>query len=181
LPARSCCDIIFLSVDILTGENGMFEKVLVCLDGSALAEEILPYIAGGSRCFGKVLLVKVLAPPEVSLPIGVPGESGVLIQTSARLERFQKEMEETPAYLETKARPLRDSGLDVECVVLQGIPSQAIIDYARDNAVGLIAIATHGHSGLRHITLGSTAEFVLKHSGLPVLLVTPQKQRQATR
>jgi len=155
----------------------MFEKVLVCLDGSALAEEILPYIAGDSRSFGKVILLKVLAPPKVDLPIGVPGETLAPVQTNAMLKRFQQEMEETPAYLEAKAVPLREKGLDVDCVVLQGIPRQAIIDYARDNEVGLIAIATHGHTGLRHITLGSTAEYLLKHSGLPVLMVTPWKQR----
>ena len=155
----------------------MFEKVLVCLDGSALAEEILPYIAGDSRSFGKIILVKVLAAPGVELPIGVPGETLAPIQTNAMFKHFRQEMEETPAYLEAKAQPLRDKGLDVECVVLEGTPSQTIIDYARDNEVGLIAVATHGHSGLRQITLGSTAEYLLKHSGLPVLMVTPKKQR----
>lgn len=155
----------------------MFEKVLVCLDGSALAEEILPYIAGDSRSFGKVILLKVLAPPKLDLPLGVPGETLAPVQTNAMLKRMQQEMQETPAYLESKAQPLRQKGLDVECVVLEGVPSRSIIDYARDNEVGLIAIATHGHSGLRHITLGSTAEYLLKHSGLPVLMVTPWKQR----
>jgi nucleotide-binding universal stress UspA family protein len=155
----------------------MFEKVLVCLDGSALAEEILPYIARDSRSFGKVILLKVLAPPKVDLPLGVPGETLAPVQTNAMLKHLQKNLEETPAYLEAKAQPLREKGLDVECVVLEGIPSRAIIDYAHDNEVGLIAIATHGHSGLRHITLGSTAEYLLKHSGLPVLMVTPWKQR----
>jgi nucleotide-binding universal stress UspA family protein len=155
----------------------MFEKVLVCLDGSALAEEILPYIAGDSRSFGKVILLRVLAPPKVELPLGVPGETLAPVQTNSMLKHLQQDLEDTPAYLESKAQPFRAKGLDVECVVLEGIPSRAIIDYARDNKVGLIAIATHGHSGLRHITLGSTAEYLLKHSGLPVLMVTPWKQR----
>jgi len=154
----------------------MFDKVLVCLDGSALAEEILPYIAGDSRSFGKIILLKVIATPKVDLPLGVPGETPGPVQTKAMLEHLQKELEETPDYLELKAQPLRDKGLDVECVVLQGTPTQAIIDYAHDNDIGLIAIATHGHSGLRHITLGSTAEYVLKHAGLPLLMVTPKKQ-----
>ena len=134
----------------------MFEKVLVCLDGSPLAEEVLPYIAA-ERCIGKVILVKVLAPPELNLPIGIPGETLAPVSTGARLERFQKELEEAPVYLEAKAQPLRDSGLDVETVVLQGTPSQAIIEYARDNGVTLIAIGTHGHSGFRNVTIGSTA------------------------
>lgn len=153
----------------------MFEKVLVCLDGSPLAEEILPYIAAEGRSFTKIILLKVLATPGVVLPLGVPGEAIGTVQTGSMLAHLRKEMEETPAYLEAKAQPLRDKGLDVECVVLQGIASQAIIDYARSNEVSLIAIATHGHSGLRQIALGSTAEYLLKHSGLPVLMVTPGK------
>ena len=154
----------------------MFEKVLVCLDGSPLAEQILSYITSGSGCFGKVIIIKVVATPELNLPLGVPGEPGLPVHTQAMGERFFKELADTPAYLESKAQPLRDKGLDVECITLQGMPGEAIISFARDNDVGLIAIATHGHSGLRHVMLGSTAEYVLKNSGLPLLLVTPQKR-----
>jgi nucleotide-binding universal stress UspA family protein len=159
----------------------MFEKVLVCLDGSALAEEILPYIEKEGRSFGKIILLKVIGAPGVTLPIGVPGEALSPVQTNAMMKRVQEEMEKTPAYLEAKAKPLRDKGLDVECVVLEGTPSQAIIDYAHDNEVGLIAIATHGHTGLRQIALGSTAEYLLKHSGLPILMVTPGKKTKTGR
>jgi nucleotide-binding universal stress UspA family protein len=154
----------------------MFEKVLVCLDGSALSEEILPYIEKDGGRFQKIILLKVLGTPGVSLPLGVPGEALSPVQTGAMMKRLQEDMEKTPAYLEAKAQPLRDKGFDVECVVLEGTPSQAIIDYARDNGVGLIAVATHGHSGLRHLTMGSTAEYLLKHSGLPILMVTPFKK-----
>ncbi len=154
----------------------MFEKVLVCLDGSVLAEQILPYIAGDSKKFKKVILLRVIAPPGLVIPISVPGETVGKIQTKSMLEHAEKEIEETPDYLETKAQPLRKMGLKVECVVLEGIPTTSIINYAHDNNISLIAIATHGHSGLRHITMGSTAEYILKHAGLPVLMVTPQKR-----
>jgi len=159
----------------------MFEKVLVCLDGSALSEEILPYIEKESRSLGKIILLEVIGTPGVSLPLGVPGEAISPVQTNAMMKRVQEEMEKAPAYLEAKAQPLRDKGLEVECVVLEGTPSQAIIEYARDNEIGLIALATHGHSGFRHITLGSTAEYVLKNSGLPILMVTPFKKSKTGR
>jgi len=153
----------------------MFEKVLVCLDGSVTAEHILPYLAGESGCLGKVIILKVVDTSSINLPLGVPGGPGLPLHTQAMDRRFQKELAEMPDYLEKMAGPLRDKGLDVECVVLEGIPSQAILAYAADNEVGLIAIATHGHSGLRQVAMGSTAEYVLKHCGLPVLLVTPRK------
>jgi nucleotide-binding universal stress UspA family protein len=155
----------------------MFEKVLVCLDGSPLAEQILPYIAGDHKKFKKVVLLKVIATPGVNIPIGVPGETAGNVQTQAMLDHVKKEIEETPDYLESKAQPLRKMGLKVDCVVLEGVPTTTIIDYAHDNNFGLIAIATHGHSGLRHIIMGSTAEYILKNTGLPLLMVTPQKKR----
>ena len=154
----------------------MFEKVLVCLDGSALAEQILPYIAANSRKFKKIVLLNVIAPPGVNIPLGVPGETAGRLQTKSMLDHVKKELEEMPDYLESRAEPLRKTGLKVECVVLEGTPTEAIINYAHDNNIGLIAIATHGHSGIRHITMGSTAEYILKHAGLPVLMVTPQKR-----
>jgi len=154
----------------------MFKKVLVCLDGSSLAEQILPYIAGDSRSFKKIVLLKVIPTPGVDIPIGVPGETAAPLQTKSMLERVKKELEQAPDYLEARAQPLRDMGLDIECVVLEGAPARTIIDYAHDNNFGLIAIATHGHSGLRHITMGSTAEYILKNAGLPVLMVTPRKK-----
>ncbi|MFC1918268.1 universal stress protein [Chloroflexota bacterium] len=153
----------------------MFEKILICLDGSETAEQILPYISAESDCFGKVIILKVVDTSAVNLPLGVPGQSGVPIHTQAMSKRFQEELSEMPAYLEKMAQPLRDKGLEVEGVILQGIPSQAIVAYANDNDVVLIAIATHGHSGLRQVAMGSTAEYVMKHCGLPVLLVTPKK------
>ncbi len=155
----------------------MFEKVLVCLDGSSLAEQILPYIQEESRSLGKVVLLRVLSPPAVNVPIGVPGEAGAPVHSDAMLQRFKKDLADALPYLETKAGPLRKKGLEVECVVLEGPPGVSIIQYAHDNGVKIIAIATHGHSGLRRITMGSTAEHVLKNSGLPLLLVTPQKPR----
>ena len=153
----------------------MFEKVLVCLDGSALAEQILPYLLAAKECFRKIVLLKVVDTSTINLPLGVPGQSGIPMRTRAMDERFNKELAEMPGYLEKIAQPLRASGIDVECVVLEGIPTQAIVDYAAENDVSLIAISTHGHSGLRRITMGSTAEYILTHCGLPVLMVTPTK------
>ena len=153
----------------------MFENVLVCLDGSPASEGILSYIMAEAKSFKKAVLLKVVDTAGVNLPIGVPGISGGQFRTAGQDRRFQKEMEEMPGYLEEKAAPLRDKGLEAETVVLEGVPSEAIIGYARDNGIGLIAMATHGHTGLRQVVMGSTAEYILKHGGLPVLLVTPKK------
>lgn len=152
----------------------MFEKILVCLDGSPLAEQILPHLAG-SGCFGKIILLKVVDTSAINLPIGVPGEPAIPVRTRGMEKRFQDELARMPDYLEKMARSLREKGLSVECVVLEGIPSDTIIAYAKENGISLIAMATHGHTGLRQVLMGSTVEYVVRHSGLPVLLVTPEK------
>jgi len=155
----------------------MFEKILVCLDGSPLAEQIIPHLLAGGGCFGKVILLKVVDTSAINVPMGFPGEPAIPVRTRGMEKRFQDELSTMPEYLEKMAQPLREKGLNVECVVLQGIPSQTIIAYAKENNVGLIAMATHGHTGLRQVVMGSTVEYVVRHSGLPVLLVTPEKRR----
>lgn len=154
----------------------MFEKILVCLDGSPLAEQILPHLLAGG--FGKVVLLKVVDTSAINLPVGFPGEPAIPVRTKGMEKRFQDELSRMPDYLEKVAKPLREKGLSVECVVLEGIPSETIIAYAKENGVNLIAMATHGHSGLRQAVMGSTVEYVVKHGGLPVLLVTSEKRHQ---
>jgi nucleotide-binding universal stress UspA family protein len=152
----------------------MFKKILVCLDGSKLSEEIIPYVAEEAHCIGKVVMLGVVPIPQFDVPIGVPGAPGAPIRTEGMLKEYRMEITEVPAYLETQAKKLRDKGLDVECVVLQGPPGETIVEYALEHKIELLALATHGHSGLRRVVFGSTAEYVLRKVGLPVLLITPR-------
>jgi nucleotide-binding universal stress UspA family protein len=155
----------------------MFDKILVCLDGSPLAEEILPYIIEESIHFSEIVLLTVVNPPVVELPIGVPGGELGPLQTKKMLKNFRDALtKDAPEYLERQAEPLRAKGLEVETVVLEGTPAKAIMDYAAENGVTMLAIATHGHGNLRELTVGSTAEYILKHSGLPVLMVTGKRK-----
>ena len=82
------------------------------------------------------------------------------------------------AYLEQVAQPLREKGLDVECVILSGAPGDTIISYAHENEVKLIAIATRGRSGLGRLAFGSVADFVLRESELPILVMKPLHTEQ---
>jgi nucleotide-binding universal stress UspA family protein len=77
---------------------------------------------------------------------------------------------EAQHYLHTASQPLRGDGLTVHTEVLPGSPAQAILFAAQVHKVDLIAMSTHGRSGLSHVLLGSVAEEVLRHSECPVLL-----------
>ena len=149
----------------------MFKKVVVCLDGSSLAEQILPYVAEGALRFNtKVVLLRVLdVPATVAWIQGTAADSNIVTEGS------QREEKEAKAYLESMATSLRARGLDVENVVLHRIAAdEAILDYAQENDVDLIAMTTHGRSGLARAVLGSVADAVVRKSGLPALVIRPR-------
>jgi len=76
------------------------------------------------------------------------------------------------------ARPARKGG-ELHCSTQQGYPiGDIIVNYAEQNEIDLIAIATHGHSGLARMVFGSVADFVLKNSGHPILVITPKETEQ---
>ena len=148
----------------------MFKKVLVCLDGSSLAEQILPYATETALCFGsKVVLLEVTIPPSAV----VEPLTGYYHATP--LEKIKRDENEAKAYLKRVAQRLREKGLKVECVTLPGNPGETIISYAEENAVDLIVLGTHGRSGLGRLVFGSVADFVLKKSGLPILVRRPRE------
>ncbi|MDY6835665.1 MAG: universal stress protein [Chloroflexota bacterium] len=153
----------------------MFKRILVCLDSSSLAEQILPYaseIALRSSC--EMVLLEVVSAVS-SVGVAIPGVEPVPIASDILSDRIEKEKQEAIAYLENVAQPLREKGLSVESVALQGLPGDAIVAYAQENQIDVVAIATHGRSGLGRLVFGSVAEHVLKESGLPILLIKPKE------
>lgn len=150
----------------------MFEKILVCLDGSTPAERILPYITKEAAALhGKMILLCVIDLPETLLSINLPGSPAVPVSTQGSVKRTFTEEKAADDYLKAQVKALKAQGLDVDYVVLSGTSGATIVNYAQENDCTLIAIATHGHSGFRRFALGSTADFVVHHSSIPVLTV----------
>ena len=163
----------------------MFEKILVCLDGSPLAEQILPYAAAEGLYFhSKLILIRVITTGITIAPPGWAVGPGYVLPTpgpladgyvSEELEEIKREFDEAGAYLDNVAEPLLARGLDVEIVVAQGEAGEAIVSYADTSKIGLITIASCGRSALGRAIFGTTADYVLKNSGLPILLIRPQR------
>ncbi|HMB53004.1 MAG TPA: universal stress protein [Thermoanaerobaculia bacterium] len=80
------------------------------------------------------------------------------------------------ARLDEAAEKLRREGLEVEVVAQEGYAPEVIVDAAERHAVDLIAMGTHGRTGLAHLLLGSTAERVVQHAGCPVMTVRLDKK-----
>lgn len=148
----------------------MFQKILVCLDGSKLAEQIMPYAAEqASRFGGSLVLFQVVSLASLPTPIGI--ESVPVAVPNDQLAEAEAAARD---YLESLALPLRRKGLKVECVTLVGHPAESIVSYAEENKFDLVAIATHGRSGLKRLVFGSVADHVIRKSGLPILLIKPK-------
>jgi nucleotide-binding universal stress UspA family protein len=92
-------------------------------------------------------------------------------------QAFERAMEEGRDYLELAAKPLRDKGIQVEVDAIVGDHvSEAIVEAAREHKVDMIAMATHGRSGLSGVVQGSVAAAVVRSGVAPVLQVRPSKK-----
>ena len=156
----------------------MFERIAVCLDGSELAEQILPYAAEQACRFKSVLVLLRIVSEPILLTPGIPGVAGGAVVTTRMEKQAEREQQEAENYLRTIAERIKEKyELHTECITLLGAPGQTIVDFASDNNIGLIAIATHGRTGPGRAIFGSVADFVLRQSRLPILLVRPTSSK----
>ncbi len=153
----------------------MFGKILVCLDGSQLAEQIIPYATEQALGFQSILvLFQVIHEPLAYSP-GIPGTEPAAIKTNTMIEQANAALDGAKQYLEGLAMPLREKSIQVETVTTLGTAGQTIVEYAEGNSIDLITIATHGRSGLGRAVFGSVADQVLRESGRPILLIRPRE------
>jgi nucleotide-binding universal stress UspA family protein len=144
--------------------SNIFKRILVATDGSEPVKKAVDTaieIAGMSK-------TKLYAIHVVSL--GFLYES---IPTDEELEQaFQDKLmtegKQATAYIENAGRA---ANVEVESVILRGIPAEEIIWFAEKNDIDLIVMGTHGRTGIKSFLLGSVAEKVVRHATKPVLVV----------
>ena len=156
-------------------------QILVPLDGSPLAEMALPHAIGLARATSSGLLLMRVVPtytPPISR-VGPLGSMGPMYYDPTEIEQMY---DEQPAlardYLHGVAERLASMKLQVETVVTEGIPEEMISRHAQEHPdILMIAMSTHGRSGVGRWLFGSVAEKVLQHAAVPVLLVHPDEER----
>ena len=157
----------------------MFKKIMVCLDGSELAEQILPYAAEQARHFNSdvVMFQAITKTDAVSIPKTPTGET--LPQAAQpSLETALSESDEAKEYLSKQASKLRHKGLHVQTVaIFDPVPGKAIVEYAWEHDIDLITMATHGRGGISRAISGSVADHVLRESRLPILMIRPRESQ----
>lgn len=143
----------------------MINHILVPLDNSTLAECVLPHVmAIASVMNARVTLLHVMEHPNNGN--GTPAVDPV----DWHLRKHKSER-----YLEHIAERLQNSGLNIESSILEGSPAQSIIEFARNNAVDLITLSTHGNSGLSGWNVSSVVQKILLRSYKSTLLIRAYK------
>ncbi|MEE9248164.1 MAG: universal stress protein [Dehalococcoidia bacterium] len=155
-------------------EEGRFWKILVPLDGSVLAETVLPVVETLSVHMGcEVTLVRVVS--SVSIAARVREMLAALPHNySTALDSIEKHRREIAGdYLNALKWEMSIRGLTPEVMVAEGDPAAQIIDLSQDMGRPLIVMATHGRTGISRSVLGSVADRVLRGCSNPVLLMRP--------
>jgi nucleotide-binding universal stress UspA family protein len=150
------------------------EKILVPLDFSPASVEALDYAVSVAKQFHAAIhLVHVYPPDEAS---SAPGAGHLLLQSAEAIERLNEEL----TGIHRKHVP---TFCPENCHIRPGRPHEQIINLAREINADLIALSTRGHSGLKHLLLGSTAERVVRNAPCPVLVVRKRKgeKKRATQ
>ena len=158
----------------------MAKKILVPLDGSGLAEKIFPQVAKFiASTPAEIHLLQVVSPPSLSIG-GVRNRPQEPDTYGARkyvdkIIREEKEQEEeltahARAYLEKIVTRLGKKGIKAHFLIAYGKDAVQICEIAQKKKFDLIAMATHGHSGLGRWALGSVTDKVLQCSRVPVLV-----------
>jgi nucleotide-binding universal stress UspA family protein len=136
----------------------MLDRILVPLDGSATAQAILPHLRRLLRRRDSEVLLLSVAPPPIA---------------EAQISVMEASLAASREYILGIKETLERQGVRVRAEARMGPPASVILDMAEEEEVSLIALATHGRTGLKRALLGSVAEQILRKSRVPVFVVRP--------
>jgi len=148
----------------------VYKKILVPLDGSKLAECVLPHVENiATGCsVGEVIILRVCESPNI-----------IADYPESKNKTWEKHVErmttnaqqQCDLYIYDVEKSLKDKGVKVKAESRLGKPAEEIVDCANKNKVDLIVMASHGRSGVSRWAYGSVADKVLRSTCVPVLLV----------
>ena len=139
----------------------MFDHILVPLDGSSLAECVLPHAMAVARaCGAQVTLLRVLERPQTTGPTRSVDPLDWHIRKA-----------EARAYLDGLSARLQETGLRTESTLLEGQAAERIVEFVRSHDVSLIILSSHGQSGLSDWNVSSIVQKIILRAYVPVMIV----------
>jgi len=149
--------------------DDLIKRILVPLDGSQMSEGSLKIVeAMAARLSAEIVLFQAIEPVRY-----IPGFEtmvpNVVLPSDDEIKRSAAK------YLNGIEKPLKQKGIKTSSVITADAPAEAIIDYADSGSIDLIAMTTHGFSGIKRWVFGSTTEKVLRASTKPILVIPTTK------
>jgi len=150
----------------MLGERNILSKILVALDGSKESEAVIPYIEElASKLQAEVILLQVIAPDYHIYAAGGPEYGVYAEQQMESMKKFARD------YLEEIITRLKRREVTAKAEIMFGTAAETILNFADQANVSMVAMTTHGRSGVSRWALGSVAERVLRAGNTPLLLV----------
>jgi len=147
----------------------MYKKILVPLDGSKVSEGSLSHVkAIALGCEVPEVILLTVVEPVLNPEAAIDARAGR--DLIAEVEKENRDKLQT--YINGVAEKLKNEGITARTVLLSGKPADEILAYAEKNGADLIIMSTHGRSGVSRWLLGSVAERIVRHSPIPVLMVS---------
>ncbi len=149
----------------------MYNKIMVPLDGSELAECVMPHVeALTTGCkITHVVFVRVVNP--IQLPASVPARGEFGFSEEERQQMHARHKQAAESYLKRMVASTRLDGVVLNYEVLEGKVADTLAHWAEKNEVDLIVIASHGRSGVSRWIMGSVADRVMRSACVPVLMI----------
>ena len=140
----------------------MYERILLTLDSSRLAEKAIPHAAALAKAFqARLCLLSVV--PVIS-DVGAAGGPAMAVAWEAQVDNIEE-------YLTGVQQALKLQDVDAEVELRRGNVTEEVLLFSHKFDADLIVMSTHGRSGLGRWVYGSVADRVLRHAEMPVLLV----------
>lgn len=139
----------------------MLEHILLPLDGSSLAERVLPHALALSKAFkSKLSLLRVVYHEKEA------DQHGMINPMDWQMRKSEAE-----SYLKSVQNQLEEVGVNSEIKIMEGKPAQQIIGFAQDEKVDMIILSSHGSSGISAWNINSTVQKVLLRAFMPVMII----------
>jgi nucleotide-binding universal stress UspA family protein len=144
----------------------MYKKILVPLDGSTLSEAVLPHVKALAKLENaEVVILRVSA---------IPASEFIARDPIVAANVIQEMEEETQGYIDKEVKLLKEDGIKkVSGIMREGPVPDAILDVAEETHADMIAMSTHGRTGMQRFLMGSVADKVVHYAHIPVILVHP--------
>jgi nucleotide-binding universal stress UspA family protein len=143
----------------------MYKKILVPLDGSPLAEAVLPHAQALAKSEGaEIVILRVPVTPSLEYLARTPGLANKITEDTEI---------EAEAYLKTEVAKLSKEGAKVTSIMREGPIPEMILKVADEVHADVIAMSTHGRTGMQRWLMGSVADRVVHYSHIPVMLIHP--------